>query len=74
MRDLFLKNSYRTAGVGLKIHPHGRYENLYYWLLGEASYHASPLFLEGQLVGRFPQNPYAEKSEAEAAEPETPYG
>lgn len=24
-----------VAGVGLKIHPHGRYLNLYHWLLGE---------------------------------------
>lgn len=36
IRPLLHSASGRIGGVGLKLHPHGRYANLYHWLLGDA--------------------------------------
>jgi len=35
IRPLLTRRGGRVGGVGLKIHPHGRYMNLYHWILNE---------------------------------------
>jgi hypothetical protein len=35
IKTLFASDSNRIGGVGLKLHPDGRYANLYHWLLGD---------------------------------------
>lgn len=36
IRHLLYTDRFRIGGYGLKIHPDGRYANLYHWLLGDA--------------------------------------
>jgi hypothetical protein len=38
IKPLFRNNFNRIGGVGLKIHPDGRYANLYHWLLGDTHF------------------------------------
>lgn len=38
IRDIFIRNSNRIGGVGLKIHPDFKYANLYHWLAGDSHF------------------------------------
>lgn len=57
IRQMFPHSTGRQGGIGLKIHPDGRYANLYHWLLDDAEF---PVAGRGNIPLPRQNRPYAQ--------------